>query len=138
MTAPDPHAVSSLRRAVYVVIGSMAALLGFVGVFLPLLPTTPFLLLAGYCFARSSRTLHHRLLETRAFGPYLKQWQRDHSVPAAAKRRAYLAIAVSFGLSIWLVDRPALRALLVVLGVTITWVVWRLPTTVEPDFEQDP
>jgi hypothetical protein len=113
---------------------------GALGAFLPLLPTTPFVLLGAACFARSSPTLHRRLLANRVFGPYIAQWQRDRSVPGEAKRKAYGLVVVTFALSIWLVDALWLRGLLAGLGVAlIVFLAW-LPTSASPPAttERDP
>lgn len=108
-----------LRRWLLVSAGWLAFGLGTVGVFLPLLPTTPFLILAAACFVRSSPRLHAKLLADPRVGPYLAQWQREHSIPASAKRRAYGLIVATFALSIWLVDATALRLMLAALAVGV-------------------
>ena len=131
MTEPDspPPVSNPLVRVVLLVSGSLFAVLALAGAFLPVLPTNPFLLVAAACFARSSRTFHQRLLANRAFGPYLTQWQRDHTVPREAKLKAYGLVVVSFSISIALVDPTWLRVLLAVLGVGLfTFLAW-LPTT---------
>ena len=93
--------------------------LAVAGAILPLLPTTPFLLLAAACFARSSPELHRRLLANERLGPYLRQWQEDRSVPRGAKRRAYLLVVATFALSIFLVDATWQRVLLGGLGAAL-------------------
>jgi len=117
-------------------LGVLLTVLAAIGAFLPVLPTTPFLLLAAACFVRSSPRFHRRLLENRAFGPYLVQWGRDHTVPREAKRKAYGLVVVTFLLSIVLVDGVWLRVALALFGVAlIVFLVW-LPTTrrdQEPD-----
>jgi len=130
--APDPGerslAGGPLRWLLFV-LGILLTALAMVGAFLPVLPTTPFLLVAAACFVRSSPRFHRRLLENRAFGPYLVQWERDHTVPRAAKRKAYGLAVVTFALSIWWVEHTWLRVLLAVLGAAlIVFLVW-LPTT---------
>ena len=97
--------------------GFVFCALGLVGAFLPVLPTTPFLLLAGACFARSSPRFHRRLLENKLFGPYLREWQRDRTIPLKAKRKAYGLVVVSFGLSIALVQALWLRLMLLGIGL---------------------
>jgi hypothetical protein len=103
--------------------------LGLVGVFLPLLPTTPFLLLAGACFVRSSPRLHARLLAHPRLGPYLERWQKDRSIPRAAKHRAYVLVCGCFALSIVLVDGLGVRLALGALGVGLLVFLGRLRTS---------
>jgi uncharacterized protein len=104
-------------RIVLLVAGWLAMALGLAGVFLPLLPTTPFLLLAAACFLRSSPRLHAKLMAHPRLGPFLEQWRRERSIPRAAKRRAYVLVLACFALSIALVDPAALKVLLAVLGL---------------------
>ncbi|MCA8979277.1 MAG: YbaN family protein [Planctomycetes bacterium] len=110
-------------------VGSLSTGLALFGAFLPILPTTPFLLLAMACFVRSSPELNRRLLANRAFGPYLAQWQHDHTVPRSAKRKAYGLVVVSLGLSIWFVDVGWVRLTLGFVGLGLLVFLSRLRTT---------
>ena len=85
------------------IIGWLAVALGTLGVFLPLLPTTPFILLAARCFARSSPRFHQWLLYRSWFGGYLRHWQQYRAMPRGAKPRAIAMIVVTFAISLWLV-----------------------------------
>lgn len=87
-------------RLLFAGLGSLFMLLGLLGVFLPVLPTTPFLLLAAACYARSSRRIYRWLLQHAHFGPLISEWREHRSMPYRAKRTALLLIAVSFGVSI--------------------------------------
>ncbi len=78
------------------IIGWLAVALGTLGVFLPLLPTTPFILLAAWCFARSSPRFHQWLLYRSWFGGYLRHWQQYRAMPRGAKPRAIAMIVVTF------------------------------------------
>jgi uncharacterized membrane protein YbaN (DUF454 family) len=112
--------------------------LATLGAFLPVLPTTPFLLLAAACFVRTSPALHQRLLENRIFGPYIAQWQHDHTIPRAAKRKAYGLAAMTFTLSILAVDSTRLRILLACIGLALMAFLAWLPTTpLEEELERD-
>ncbi len=77
-------------------LGVVFVALGFIGAFLPLLPTTPFLLLALACFARSSPTIHDWLINHRILGPYIVDWERDRSIPIAAKFTSVVMMSASF------------------------------------------
>jgi hypothetical protein len=87
--------------------GFISLSLAIAGAVLPLLPTTPFLLLAAFCFARSSPRLHDWLLAHRQFGPLITAWRRERAIPASAKRVAYMAMGAVLALS-WLLGAPAI------------------------------
>lgn len=127
-TSP-PAGARGFTRWALLVLGVGLTTLGAVGAFLPVLPTTPFLLLAAACFVRSSPVLHRKLLANRVFGPYIAQWQRDRTVPRDAKRKAYGLVTVTFALSIWLVESGGLRAFLAGVGVALIGFLAWLPTT---------
>lgn len=93
--AAVPHGRRWVRYAL-IALGGIAVLLGLIGVFLPLLPTTPFLLLALACFARSSERFHAWLYTHPRFGPPLRAWERHGVISPRAKALAVLAIAASF------------------------------------------
>ncbi len=88
------------RQHIFRTLGVVFVGLGFIGVFLPLMPTTPFLLLALACFARSSPAIHDWLINHRILGPYIVDWERDRSIPLAAKVTSIVMMSASFA---WLV-----------------------------------
>lgn len=124
MNAP----VDGPARLLLLAAGWLTLVLGFVGVFLPLLPTTPFLLLSAACFVRSSPRLHARMLAHPRLGPFLEQWRRERSIPRAAKLRAYALVIGCFTLSIVLVDGATARIALGALGLGLLVFLARLRT----------
>ncbi|WP_299179269.1 YbaN family protein [uncultured Neptuniibacter sp.] len=72
-------------RTLYLISGMFCVVLGAIGVILPLLPTTPFLLVAAFCFSRSSERLHQALLHNRYFGKIIQDWEREGVIPFKAK-----------------------------------------------------
>jgi uncharacterized membrane protein YbaN (DUF454 family) len=132
---------NALARALLVAAGWASLVLAALGVALPLLPVTPFVLLASACFLRSSPRLHRALLARPRLGPYLRQWQRDRSVPPGAKKRAWLLVVVTFSVSILTVEGLWLRCLLAALGIGVLTFLARLrtgaPHRVEPPREAD-
>jgi uncharacterized protein len=87
-------------RLLFAAFGTLFLGLGVVGIFLPLLPTTPFLLLAVACYARSSRRIFNWLLNHPRFGPLIREWREYRAMPYRAKRTALVLIALSFAISI--------------------------------------
>jgi len=96
----DPHRHPIPVRLACAGLGALFLLLGVLGLFLPVLPTTPFLLLAAACFARSSRRIFTWLLNHPQFGPLIREWREHRSIPYRAKRTALGLIALSFAVSI--------------------------------------
>ncbi len=74
-----------MKRAIYLFAGYLSLALGLIGVVLPLLPTTPFVLLAAFFFSRSSEKLHNKLLNNKVFGELIKRWEQDGTIPLKAK-----------------------------------------------------
>jgi uncharacterized protein len=128
--APGPlravPGVASWRRLLWIVLGFASLLLGGIGIFLPLLPTVPFVLLAAACFSRGSARWERWLLTHPRFGPWVQDWRISRAVPLRAKQWAWATMGVSSALAWWAMPRyhwlPALCCAAV--GV---W-LWRLPT----------
>ena len=87
-------------RRVYWLAGSVSLVVGIIGIFLPVLPTVPFLLLASICYARASVRLYNWLMNHRWFGPPLRDWKRTKSLPVKVKVFAISMIALSGGYSV--------------------------------------
>lgn len=85
-------------KLIWLTLGLFFTGLGFVGAFLPVLPTVPFLLLATACFARSSRRLEAWLLNHRSFGPLLRDWREKGAIPLRGKIASTLGIGFGFAL----------------------------------------
>jgi uncharacterized membrane protein YbaN (DUF454 family) len=118
---------SRLMRLIYLWLGFAALLLGALGVVLPVLPTTPFVLLAAACFARSSARFHQHLLTHRIAGPIVREWEQHRSMPPGVKPWAFVLMGVSFGVSIFLVPSPWHRAMLVGIAIVLGIFLWRVP-----------
>ncbi len=110
-------------RAFWFLSGITSFGLGMIGAVLPLLPTVPFLLLATFCFARSSPTLHEWLITHETYGPHILAWQENGAISLRAKRLATGTIAATFcvslvlGLSIKLLAIQAATLSLVLLFI---------------------
>ncbi|MGD8682451.1 MAG: YbaN family protein [Chloroflexota bacterium] len=125
---PDPSTISPLVRAVLLVVGTVSLALGVIGIFLPVLPTTPFLLVTAACYARASTRLYAWLLGQPSLGPIITAWRRSRSLPPGVKTRALVVVAITFVVSIALVDSLLVRAILVVIGAILVVFLYRIPT----------
>jgi uncharacterized membrane protein YbaN (DUF454 family) len=106
--------------------GWLSVAAGVVGVILPILPTVPFLVLAAFCFARSSPELERRLLEHPHYGESLRQWRERGAISRRAKRLAIGMMAVSVGLSWYFTGWPWFLAPLAALVLVGPW-IWTRP-----------
>ena len=118
---------SRLVRSLYLVAGFVALILGVVGIVLPVLPTTPFVLLSAACFARSSRHFHDKLLTNRVTGPIIHEWMEYRSISRRVKRWVYLLLVLSLGSSILVMPSVWHQGMLVLLGSILIAFVWRIP-----------
>lgn len=114
-------------RALLVTVGTLSLVLGVVGIVVPILPTTPFLLVAAACYARSSTRLYAWLLGQPSLGRIIAEWRRFRSLPPGVKARALLVVASTFAVSIVVVDGLALRIVLLAVGLVLALFLWRVP-----------
>lgn len=118
----------SLRLA-YAALGAICLLLAVIGILIPILPTTPFVLLAAFFFSRSSRRLHHWILRQPILGPIIEDWERDRAVSTKAKWMAGIMITASISFSVVYAPMPIwLTTPLALAGVAVLIFVVSRPT----------
>jgi uncharacterized membrane protein YbaN (DUF454 family) len=117
-----------MKNAVFVTSGTIFLALAVVGIFLPLLPTTPFLLLASACYLRSSRRLHQWLLNHGKLGAYIRAFEEGKGIPRRAKIIALATMWVSMSATIYWVGRPWAQLTLLAIGTAVTVWILRMPT----------
>ncbi len=112
---------SKLRKYLYITFGTLTLVLGALGMFLPVLPTTPFWLLTAYLYLNSSKTLYQRVMNHPIFGHVVRNFTRYKAIPKRIKVVIVTTLWVTIILSCCLVDRwpITLLLLLIALGVTI-------------------
>jgi len=126
---PEPPLVSWWWRGLYVALGLLLVAIGVVGAYLPVLPTTPFLLLATYFLARSWPALNRRVHRLPVFGTYLREWDEHRGVRFEIKIWASAVAMVTAGGGLWFSNKSGWIQGLVI-GVVLVGlaVVWSLPT----------
>jgi len=101
--------------------------LAILGIVLPILPTTPFLLVAAACFTKSSPAMQRRLLANKTFGPLIHDWQKYRSIPRKAKRIALLTMILSVCWSAYMLQSTMLTVLVIALILGPFIFIARLP-----------
>ncbi len=125
-----PLARPRWQRALLLVAGSVALALAVLGIFLPLLPTTPLVLVAAFFFARGSERAHGWLLRNRVFGRIVREWQQHRRVPIRAKWTAIALVFATFALSVLVVPNGVYGyATLFVVGSGLIVFLATLPTS---------
>ncbi len=124
--------VMRTKRFFFMVSGILMVVLGTAGIVLPLLPTTPFLLLAAYLFARSSDRMHDWLMNHRHLGPYIHAFRSRSGLTTAQKLRIGISLTVAMGLSFYFSPIPTVKWVLVGVWAFWTVVLLRMKTLSEP------
>ena len=104
MEENDPKILSPVLRWMLISLGFVSLALGVIGAFLPIMPTTPFLIVAAFCFSKSSPRLHLWLTSMPLFGDATIEWERDKVIRPKAKFLAISLILITFGYSIFFTD----------------------------------
>jgi hypothetical protein len=120
-----------LAQYLYITVGWLFLGLGFIGIFLPLLPTTPFVLLAAFCFSRGSTTLHRWLLEQKTFGPMIRDWNQHGIIRLRVKWTSAILIVLMIGYPVLFgpLSRP-IKIGLVMVGIGVIGFIWSRPSQV--------
>ncbi|MBF0267815.1 MAG: YbaN family protein [Alphaproteobacteria bacterium] len=111
-----------LLRALFLALGFVCVALGLLGAVLPVLPTTPFMILALWCFARSSQRFHRWLLNHKMFGPSLQKWERHRVIPLAAKIASIVAMTASMVYVVFFSQAPWYA--MAGMGLAVAYAAW--------------
>jgi uncharacterized membrane protein YbaN (DUF454 family) len=112
----------SLARTLLIIGGTLSVALGVIGIFVPVLPTTPFLLLAAACYARSSERFYHWLVTNRWFGEYIENYREGRGIPLKQKVLTVSLLWLTIGyVAVFVVSSWSLKLVLlgIAIGVTI-------------------
>lgn len=136
-TPPQNHGAtlyqSRWMRLLLIAAGSVCVALAMLGLFLPLLPTTPFLLLAAACYARGSQRFFDWLIANPTFGPLINEWRTYRSIPHRTKLSAIALMSTTLTVSIVYFVQPLwLQLLLAAIGLALAIWMYRLPSRDRP------
>lgn len=110
----------TIKKIILIVLGMVFVTLGGVGIFLPVLPTTPFLLLSAACFSTSSPRLSEMLINNKYFGSYIENYRYKTGVPRKTKIRAIIFLWIGLLISMILVKKLLVTGILLVIGTIVT------------------
>lgn len=109
-----------LKKNIYIILGSLTFILGAIGIFVPLLPTTPFWLLTCWFYARSSQKLYDRFMSNKHVGKYLNNYLTEKSIPLRVKITILIILWGGTALSAWLTKNLCVAIILLVLNIAVT------------------
>ncbi len=121
-------ATNPALRYLWLGLGFLFTGLGFIGAFLPIMPTTVFLLIAAYFFARSSPRFYNWLMNNRLFGQLLRDWKDGKGIPLRAKFLAVGLISLTIGFSIFVVPNIIVKIILLICGICVSAYLITRPT----------
>lgn len=123
-------------RYFLITVGLISAITGFIGIVVPLLPTTPFLLLAAVCFSRSSERFNRWLVNTKVYSEYVESFKRDKGFTLKKKFKILLSLYIIIAFSLFLINNVYIRIGLIVMVIFQTIVLFTLVKTLpEPSKE---
>jgi len=118
-----------MTKLLFIFCGWVSLLLGVIGIFLPILPTTPFVLLAAYCFSRGSDRLHRWLLGQKTLGPIIQDWEHSHVIRLRAKWTATILLTLMMSYPIIFKAIPIyLKGVMALVGVSVLTFIWSCPS----------
>ncbi|MDD6209178.1 MAG: YbaN family protein [Bacteroidales bacterium] len=109
-----------MKRAIYIVLGSLTLVLGAIGIFVPLLPTTPFWLLTCWFYVRSSNKLYNRFLSNRYVGSYLRDYLEERTIPIRTKIIILSVLWSGSLLSVILVGNWIVAIVMLIISIAVT------------------
>lgn len=121
--------VKSPLRLILLLLGWLSLLLGFIGIFLPILPTTPFVLLSAYLFSKSSVKLHRWIKKNKTMGPLIDDWEKYKSISKKVKIVSTLMIVPLFAYTLFFVKVIILiKAFVALSGLAVLTFIWTRPS----------
>ncbi|MBM7613764.1 YbaN family protein [Alkaliphilus hydrothermalis] len=117
-----------MKRILLIIIGVISLILGVIGILLPIVPTTPFLLLSLSCFMKSSKSFYDYVLSNRYLSPYVNDYLSSKKIPLKVKKRAIFLLWVSIGCTaLFVIDKTFLKLMLFAIACTVSIYIWTRP-----------
>ncbi|HHL41333.1 MAG TPA: DUF454 domain-containing protein [Candidatus Bathyarchaeota archaeon] len=122
----------TVKKYIYLIVGSLALVAGIIGVFLPILPTTPFVLLSAWCFFRSSDKLYKWVINNETFGPTIMNYQQGKGITQKTRIRAIVMMWATISFSAYFfVSNLYVIGIMYLVAISVSVYLYRLPTATE-------
>lgn len=119
---------NKLYRLFLISLGSVSLVMGIIGIFLPVWPTTVFLLISAWAYSRSNEKFYKWLITNRYFGEYIKNYREKKGIPIKIKVRSTIFLWITILISVYLVEFLWLKILLLLIAVSVSIHIWLLKT----------
>jgi uncharacterized membrane protein YbaN (DUF454 family) len=120
--------LSSIQKGLFILVGTVSLILGFIGIFVPVLPTTPLILLAAACYLRGSKKLHRWITNNERFGPMIRDYQSGKGLKKSTKIKAISLMWIMILTSAYFfVESIIAQAAMILTSIAVTIYLLRLP-----------
>lgn len=119
---------NKLYRLFLITLGSVSLAMGIIGIFLPVWPTTVFLLISAWAYSKSNEKFYNWLITNKYFGEYIKNYREKKGIPIKIKVRSTIFLWITILFSVYLIDLNWLRLILLIIAVSVTIHIWLLKT----------
>lgn len=121
--------VDAVFRWIYLIIGWLSLAAGVIGLFLPIWPTAPFVILAAWCFSKGSEKLHRWIISQKTIGPMILEWEQYGIIRLRAKKLATIALAISFTfMAIFVKVAWPIKGTVIAIGTIVMAYIWTRPS----------
>ena len=120
--------MTSIRKLLWISLGTIFLILGVIGIFVPLIPTTGPLLASAACYMRGSQRWYNWLINNRYLGSYIRNFRDKRGMPLRAKVVTLVILWPTLAVSAWAKPVWWLWLMLLAVGIGVSWLMWKLPT----------
>lgn len=120
---------SSIKNKLFILLGTISLITGIIGIVLPLLPTTPLLLLSAYFYSKGSQKLYNKLLNNNFFGKYIKDYRENKGITTQTKITSILSVWVGIGITFfYFTENNIVKTILVTIAISISFYLLSMKT----------
>lgn len=117
-----------MKKIFLIIVGSISLILGIIGIIMPVLPTTPFLLLSMACYIKSSKKMYSFIIKNKYLSPYVQYYIDGEGIPLKEKKKAIALIWITISISIiFFIDLQMVKILLLIIAISVSTYIWTRP-----------